>query len=157
MGISIQDVLGGSLIDSVKGIIAEFHMSPEDKAKLAAQIDTEKNQFVAAENDYNAKLNDIAGQNIRAEAQSGSAWTRNARPSVIWLGMFAVLWNYCLVPVFGFHWHMQPVELPSYFWEAWGVISTGYVFNRTIDKVMALPGQSQIKLPGIQVSNNSQP
>lgn len=155
MGFSIQDVLGSSLLDSVKGIISQFHMSPEDKAKLEAQLEAEKDAFAQAQNDYNVKLNDIAGQNIRSEESEG-AYARNARPSVIWIGLVAIVWNYCLVPVFGFHWHMTPTELPSFFWETWGVICTGYVFNRTAEKIMGMPGDSSIKLPfGIQLGQKS--
>jgi len=48
MGVSIQHVLGSSVLDSVKGIIWQFQMSPEDKAKLQAQLDAEKDQFATA-------------------------------------------------------------------------------------------------------------
>lgn len=156
MGLSIQDVLGSSLLDSVKGIISQFHMSPEDKAKLQAQLDTEKDQFVAAEHDYNSKLNDIAGQNIRAEAQSGDKFTARARPAVIWVGLLMFFWNYCVVPTAGLHWHIPSLSIPDTFSEIWGIVATGYVFNRTLDKTMALPGDSQVKLPfGIQIGNKS--
>lgn len=156
MGISLQDVLGSSLLQSVQGIIAQFHMSPEDKAKLQAQLDAEKDQFTAAEHDYNAKLNDIAGQNIRAEAQSGDKFTERARPAVIWVGLLMFFWNYCVVPTAGVHWHFPALPIPDTFSEIWGVVVTGYVFSRTADKLMALPGDSQVKLPfGIQISNSS--
>jgi len=161
MGISIQDVLGSSLLDSVKGLISQFHMSPEDKAKLQAQLDAQKDQFTAAENDYNSKLNDIAGQNIRAEETSGDNYTRRARPSVIWIGLAVIVWNYCLMNLLGHtRWFAGavPWELPSYFWDTWGIICTGYVFNRTAEKIMAMPGESSIKLPfGIQVAQKSAP
>jgi len=154
MGISIQDVLGSSLLDSVKGIISQFHMSPEDKAKLQQQLDAEKDQFATAENDYNTKLNDIAGQNIRAEETSGDKFTERARPAVIWVGLLMFFWNYCVVPTAGLHWHVPSLPIPDTFSEIWGVVVTGYVFSRTADKLMALPGDSQVKLPfGIQISN----
>jgi hypothetical protein len=159
MGISVQDVLGGTFLDAVKGIISQFHMSPEDKAKLQAQIEEQKDLFTERQNDYNVRLNDIAGQNIRTEEQEGS-YTRNARPSVIWVGLAVIVWNYAAVPLLGHSkpfWGMTPVEFPSYFWEAWGVICTGYVFNRTVDKVMGMPGDSKISLPlGLgQISQSS--
>lgn len=161
MGVSIQSVLGSSLLESVKGIIQQFHMSPEDKAKLQQQLDAEKDQFAAAENDYNAKLNDIAGQNIRAEAQSGDKYTERARPSVIWVGLFVIVWNYCgpmLIVNHFFHLGANTIDLPPMFWEAWSAISLGYVVNRSIDKALALPGDTQVKLPfGIQIGNNSAP
>lgn len=156
MAFTIQDVIGSSLLESIKGIIAQFHMSPEDKAKLQAQFDAEKDQFTAAENDYNTKLNDIAGQNIRAEQQSGDKYTERARPSVIWVGLFMFCWNYCVVPTTGLHWHIPAIPIPDTFSEIWGVVVTGYVFSRTADKLMALPGDSQVKLPfGVQISNKS--
>lgn len=163
MAISIQDVLGGSLLDSIKGLISQFHMSPEDKAKLQADLDAQKDQFAAAQNDYNVKLNDIAGQNIRAEEQSGDKYTERARPSVIWVGLFVIVWNYCgpgpVIAALTNHWlHLTvPIvlDLPVYFWEAWTAIALGYVINRTVDKALALPGDSQIKLPfGIQIGNS---
>lgn len=156
MSISLQDVLGSTLLQSIQGIISQFHLSPEDKLKLQAQFDAEKDAVQAAENDYNVKLNSVAGENIRAEQSSGDKYTERARPSVIWVGLAMFAWNYCLVPTVGLHWHVPSLPVPDLFAEIWGTVVTGYVFNRTVDKVMALPGDSQIKLPfGIQVSNNS--
>lgn len=159
MGLSIQDIVGGSFLDSVKGIISQFHMSPEDKAKLQQQLDAQQDAFKQAENDYNTKLNDIAGQNIRAEETSGDKYTVRARPSVIWVGLFAIVWNYCgPMQVINHYLHLGlgQVDLPSYFWEAWTAISLGYVINRTIDKTMALPGVSDMKLPfGLGSISNS--
>lgn len=153
---TIEDLLGANLLDSIKGIIQQFHMSPEDKAKLQAQLDAQKEQFDAAENDYNAKLNDIAGQNIRAEQQSGDKFTERARPAVIWVGLLMFLWNYCVVPTAGLHWHVPSLPVPDTFSEIWGVVVTGYVFSRTADKLLALPGESTLKLPfGVQLTNNA--
>jgi hypothetical protein len=156
MGVSIQDVLGSSLLTSVQGIISQFHMSPEDKAKLQAQLEAEKDQFATAENDYNVKLNDIAGQNIRAEEQTGDKFTERARPAVVWVGLLMFFWNYCIVPTAGLHWHVASLPIPDMFSETWGVVVTGYVFARSADKVLALPGDSSIKLPfGINIGNKS--
>lgn len=155
MGFSLQDVIGGSLLDGVSKIIGQFKMSPEEKANLQLQLQQNADAFTAAQNDYNAKLNDIAGQNIRAEEQSGDKYTARARPSVIWVGLFVIVWNYCILTTFQ-HWlKSTPIDLPAYFWEAWSAISLGYVFNRTADKLMNLPGNSSLKLPfGIQMSND---
>jgi len=155
MGFSIQDILGGTLFDSISKIISQFHMSPEDKAKLDVELATQRAAIDQAENDYNVKLNDIAGQNIRAE-QTGGTYERNARPTVIWAGIGFIGWNYCLVPTFGIHWHLSSLGLPDAFWWTWGTVVTGYVFNRTAEKIMQMPGDSSIKLPfGVQVGQNS--
>lgn len=158
MSFSIQDIIGGTLIDSVSKIISQFKLSPEDKANLQLQLQQNSDAFAAAENDYDAKLNDIAGQNIRTEEASGDKYTARARPSVIWVGLFAIVWNYCgpmqLINHF-MHAGAAPIDLPASFWEAWTAISLGYVFNRTADKLMSLPGNSNLKLPfGISLSND---
>jgi hypothetical protein len=159
MGFTLQDVLGSTLLQSVQGIISQFHLSPEDKLKLQAQLDAEKDQFITAEHDYNVKLNDIAGENIRAEA-SGGPYARNARPSVIWVGLYVIIWNFCgplfLLQRWFLHTPIAPIDLPGWFWETWGAISLGYVVTRTAEKIMAMPGDSSIKLPfGIQVAQNA--
>ena len=147
MSLSIQDVLGSSLLQSVQGIISQFHMSPEDKAKLQAQLEEQKAQFEAAENDYNVKLNDIAGQNIRAEQQSGDKYVTRARPSWAWGGLIIIAWNYCVMPVLQrFNVGAGPVVLPDAFWWTVGTVVTGYVFNRTAQEIMQMPGDSSIKL-----------
>lgn len=156
MGISLQDILGGTLFDSIAKIIGQFHMSPEDKAKLQAELEAQKAAIQQAQDDYNVKLNDIAGSNIRTEEQNGDKFTERARPAVIWVGLFMFFWNYCLVPTFGLKWHIPALPIPDTFSEIWGVVVTGYVFNRTADKLLALPGDSQIKLPfGVQLSNKN--
>lgn len=154
--IKLADVLGGNLLDGISKIIGDFKMSPEDKANL--QLALQQNAQIVAqhEQDFDAKLNDIAGQNIRTEEASGDKYTARARPSVIWVGLFVIVWNYCVLTTASRWLHTAPVDLPASFWEAWTVIVTGYVFNRTLDKTMALPGDSSVKLPfGIQIGNKS--
>lgn len=157
MGIGISDILGGSLFDSVGKIISQFHMSPEDKAKVQAELEAQKAAIQTAENDYNAKLNDIAGQNIRAEEQSGDKYTVRARPSVIWVGLAVIVWNYCLMN-FLTRWGFTVMNLPDAFWWTFSTVTTGYVFNRTAEKIMQMPGDSSIKLPfGVQLGQKSPP
>src|SRR5579862_9420954 len=153
----LANIFGGSLLDGVKGIIAEFKLSPEDKAKLQMQMEENADAFTNAENNYNAKLNDIASANIRAEAATGDKYTERARPSVIYWGLAAFTWNFCLVPTLGiFKVQIPPLPIPDIIVDAWKIVVTGYVFGRSLDKFMALPGASQIKLPfGIQMGNNS--
>ena len=98
---------------------------------------------------------DIAGQNIRAEQTSGDKFTERARPSVVWAGIGFIGWNYCLVPTFGIHWHLTSLNLPDAFWWTWGTVVTGYVFNRTAEKIAQMPGDSSIQLPGIKIGQKS--
>lgn len=155
MAFSITDILGGSLVDSIGKIIDQFHMSPDDKAKLQLAIQQNADAVQQAQETYDTKLNDIAGQNIRAEQTSGDKVVTRARPGVIWVGLGMFVWNYCLVPTVGMHWHVPSLPIPDMFLEIWGVVVTGYVFNRTAEQIMKAPGDSSIKLPFVSLSNKS--
>jgi hypothetical protein len=146
----LADIMGGNLLDGISNIIKDFKLSPEDKANLQLQLTQNADVVAEHEEDYNAKLNDIAGENIRAEDAAGDKYTERARPSVIWVGLFVIVWNYCgpMTVVNHFlHLGVTTLDLPAYFWEAWSAIALGYVVSRTIDKTMALPGDSSVKLP----------
>jgi hypothetical protein len=153
---AIFDSLIKPALDSVTKLIDEFHMSPDDKAKAQLALAQAAQQAAQAAQDYDAKLNDIAGQNIRAEETSGDKFTVRARPAVIWMGNLLILWNYGVVPVAGAHWHLSPASLPEAFWWTWGTVVTGYVFSRSAEKISQMPGESQINLGGIlKVGNKS--
>jgi uncharacterized membrane protein (DUF106 family) len=157
---SISDLFAsaiGPAFDGITKLIDQFHMSPEEKAQLQQQIAEAQEKAQQATRDYDVKLNDIAGQNIRTEEGSGDKFTVRARPAVIWMGNVLIFWNYALVPVFGHRWALNPASLPDAFWWTWGTVVTGYVFSRSVEKIAQMPGDSQIKLPfGLgAVGNNS--
>lgn len=160
----LADIMGGNLLDGISKIISDFKLSPEDKANLQLQLTQNADVVKEHEEDFDAKLNDIAGENIRAEDASGDKYTERARPSVIWVGLFVIVWNYCgpgpiLAALANRFLHLTvplTLELPVWFWEAWSTIALGYVVTRSVDKAMALPGDSSIKLPfGISIGNKS--
>lgn len=142
-------------LDSVTSLISEFHLSPEQAAEAREKIRDAEARAQQSALDYDAKLNEIAGENIRAEEQSGDKFTMRARPAVVWMGNALIFWNYGLVPVVGAHWKLAPVTLPDSFWWAWSAIVTGYVFSRSAEKISALPGDSSIQIPLIKIGNKS--
>lgn len=147
--------LAAPILDAAKGIIEEFHMSPEQKADQLAKLAAAQELAQQSARDYDAKLNDIAGQNIRTEEGSGDKFTGRARPAVIWMGNVLIFWNWALVPVLGAHWHLNPASLPDAFWWTWGTVVTGYVFSRSAEKIAQMPGDSQIKIPFLSIGNKS--
>jgi hypothetical protein len=156
---NIMDLFTGSIgpaFDGVSKLIDQFHMSPEEKAQLQQQIADAQEKARQASRDYDVKLNDIAGQNIRAEETSGDKFTIRARPAVIWMGNLLIFWNYALVPVFGHRWTLTPASLPDAFWWTWGTVVTGYVFSRSAEKISQMPGDSQISVLGMKIGNKSQ-
>lgn len=142
-------------LDSVTAVISQFHMSPEEKAQAQQAIADASAKAQQASADYDVQLNSIAGQNIRTETGSSDKFTSRARPSVIWMGTLLIFWNYGLVPVVGAAWKLGPANLPDAFWWAWTTVVTGYVFNRSLEKISALPGDSQVSFLGIKAGNKS--
>lgn len=153
---ALFDAIVKPALDSVTGMIKEFHMSPEDQAKFAQAAADAAAKAQQATLDYDTKLNDIAGQNIRAEQQSGDKFTERARPSFMYLVMAVLAFNYIGIPVamiFGSK--VQPIALPGELLTLFGFCVGGYAASRTIEKVVSLPGDSQISVMGMKIGNKS--
>ncbi len=140
MGV-LQNILGGNLVDSVKGIIGEFHLSPEDKAKFQAAVDENQKEIQLAQLALEGKAQDelareveAASANIRAEAASGDKYTSRARPSFLYvmLGILAV--NYVAFPLVG----KPPLVFPDALFWLFGSCMLGYTGARSWDKYTIL-------------------
>src|SRR5690349_3277220 len=108
---ALFDSLAKPALDSVTDIIKEFHMSPEDQAKFAQAAADAAAKAQQAAVDYDVQLNTIAGQNIRAETQSGDKFTARARPSFMYVIIAVFAFNYIFLPfaqIFGSK--VQPVS-----------------------------------------------
>jgi hypothetical protein len=138
----------GPAFDGLTKLIGQFHMSPDERAQAQQAIADAQQKASQAARDYDVKLNDIAGQNIRTEEASGDKFTVRARPAVIWMGNLLIFWNWALLPICGAYWHAQPVVLPDAFWWTWGTVVTGYVFSRGVEKIAQIPGDSQVNVLG---------
>ncbi len=149
--------LAAPLADVAKRMIEEFHMSPEQKADQLAKVAAAQAQVEQAANDYNAKLNDIAGQNIRADDATGDKFTQHARPWFMYLVELVLAFNYIVIPSVQMATGkaLTPMVLPADLLTLFGVCVTGYVFNRTAEKISGMPGDSQISVMGFKVGNKS--
>jgi|SRR5579871_1062042 len=135
--------------DGLTKIIGEFHMSPEEKAAAQQAIADAQQKAQQAAVDYDVQMNTIAGENIRADDATGDKFTQHARPWFMYIVEMVLAFNYIVIPlvqaVRGRA--LAPMTLPADLLTLFGVCVTGYVFNRTAEKVAAMPGDSQIKLP----------
>jgi hypothetical protein len=55
MGISITDILGGSVVSSVKDLIGQFHLPAEAKAKMQAAVEEGAALLQQKEMEYSEK------------------------------------------------------------------------------------------------------
>lgn len=84
-----------------------------------------------------------------AELQQADNFTKRARPSIIYIGLAAIIFNHVLVPFVNriIEWiiilkgeglaemaHLSPINLPSEFWYVWGGVCSVYALGRTAEK-----------------------
>lgn len=153
---AIFDTLIKPALDSVTTLIQQFHMSPEEKQQAQQAIADAAQKAQLAAQDYDVQLNSIAGQNIRADASSGDAYTSRARPTFMYVIIAVIAFNYIGLPlaqIFGSK--VGPIVLPADLLTLFGVCVTGYVFSRTAEKVSALPGESSVNVLGMKIGNKS--
>jgi hypothetical protein len=132
MGLST--ILGGLLNGGIKDIIDAVHLDPAKKAELEGHMADLQAQAEQADKDLEAKLNDIAGQNIRADTSSNDSFVRRARPYFLYVITTCIAMN-LILPMFN---HLiggsvQPLDFSSYndlFRDAF----LGYTFARTVEK-----------------------
>lgn len=123
----------GPLTAIITNLLDRLGLTPEQKAQMQQHMIDVQAAADQADRDLDAKLNDIAGQNIRAETQSQSWIARNARPLFL-VGMTMVCFFNIMVPLLGQHWQMQPVEIPGPMFDLFGAGFLGYTAARSFDK-----------------------
>lgn len=131
----------GTLVESVGSTIDKFHTSKEEKAllkieleKVLQQRDSEVEQTIRSELGAKERI-------IVAELNQGDRYTKRARPTFIYVGLGAIVFNYCLVPLIMLFMKLAGVELeilafdlPVGFWSAWGGIVGSYAIGRSMEK-----------------------
>ena len=140
MGIDIGSILGGTLAETVKGIISQFHMSPEDKAKAQAAVDQNAKEIQLKQmelqekiDDANSKEIEAAAANIQAEAKSGDKFTSRSRPSFICMMLLIMVCNYVVFPMI----NKPPINFPEALFWLFGSCMLGYTGARTWEKLGA--------------------
>lgn len=134
----LDSILGGNVLGFVNNLIGQFHLSPEDKAKLQAaidanqtaiqlaQIDLEKNaqQAVSTETDEAIKA-------YAAEQTTDDGYTKHWRPTFGYMVTLLLFWNYAIVPLFG----RTPVAIPDRLFEMFGALLLVAIGGRTFEKI----------------------
>ena len=124
------------VLDGARKLVDEFHLSGEEKnqfllqmERLLQQRDQEIERTIRAELKAKADI-------VVAELSQGDAYTKRARPTLIYFGMALIAFNYCAVPLaqtfVGVA--IAPFELPGEFWLAWGGAVSVYALGRSAEK-----------------------
>ena len=133
------DIFSGGVkgvVDGLGGIVDKFKLAPGDKEqfKLEAEAllqkrDSEIEQTMRKELEAKERV-------LIAELQQGDNFTKRARPMVVYVGLAAVVFNYCIIPtILTFTGHAaEPFILPTAFWAGWSGIVATWQIGRTVEK-----------------------
>lgn len=135
----IGNLLGGGIkevVGAVGGVIDNLHTSQEEKA----QANVELQKILAAQQ---AKIEESLMVELQAKERvlvaeliQGDNYTKRARPTVVYFGLFTIFFNYCLIPAIQYFGGQVPqsFDLPVEFWAAWGGIVATWTIGRTVEK-----------------------
>jgi holin (3TMs family) len=135
-----KGLMGGDPIQSLSGLIDQFHLSPDESAKIkqaAAELELKREEIEAARDQALAA---IQGENIRAETTSSDAYVRRARPTFLYMMIAAIGVDLVVFPLLGFAagQGLKIVEIPAGYLELFGVAFLGYTGARTWEKVQGV-------------------
>jgi len=135
----LTNLLGGGLTNLAQGaanIIDQFKLTPDEKAKYNLEMEvllqkagSELEQSMRAELGAKERI-------LVAELTQGDAYTKRARPTVVYFGLVVIAWNYSLIPVFGalLDIVLPELPLPTEFWYAWGGVVATWSVGRTMER-----------------------
>lgn len=140
---AIVDELAGGGVKAIAGaftsILDEFHLNPEKKAEIQSQIAAAAAQDEQSRRDLEAKLNQIASDNIRQETSSSDWFVRRARPGFLWAMTIAIGFNLYLPLVSQFFgYHMQPLVIDREYFLLFRDAFVGYTIARTVEKAKGM-------------------
>ena len=136
----LSSLIGGGVSDivtSVGNVVDKFTLTGEEKQQFKLEMeallqkrDSEIEQTFRQELESKERV-------LVAELSQGDNYTKRARPTVVYVGLGFILFNYCLVPALSlaFGRTASPLELPSDFWLAWGGIVATWSVGRSFEKV----------------------
>lgn len=150
----VFDFVSAPVADFAKNILNRFWPEKMDEAdriraehELTQLLQERENRLVSAQRDI-----------IVAELQQSDRYTKRARPTIMYAGLFFVLLNYVVVPIVNrvFEWWLiaegrpildvyalSPMALPENFWWVWGGVCGLYVLGRSAEKGGRLFGGSK--------------
>jgi hypothetical protein len=128
----------GTLVEQVGGVVDKFHLSREEKQKFKLELESllqkrESEMESTLRSELQAKERILV-----AELQQGDSYTKRARPTVVYVGLGFIFFNYCLVPLIAHLFGNQQValqmDLPGEFWVGWSGIVATWSVGRTFEK-----------------------
>lgn len=132
------------LVDSIGGVVDDLFTTEEEKGELdlkREQLKLKLRQVLQAERAETEKTVrqslESRDRVIKAEMQSGNNYVRAARPTIVYVGLATVVYNYCVIPtvqmVFGEE--ILPFNLPAEFWAAFATVVSVWSGGRSWERI----------------------
>jgi hypothetical protein len=128
-----------------KDLIDKFLPDPVAKAAAVAHLQDQQLALALAQIDQQNKDAALVSTNIQNDKLSGP------RNGFCWMVVFLLAWNYGLCPAF----HYVPVALPFEIVAAFTALLLGTSGMSMAKEVALAPGDSNVNLLGVKVSNKS--
>jgi len=134
-----MDITGlGSVADFASGIMDRFwpkKMTDEERATLQTNL-------ANAIEERDMKRDVVKAEVMKAELSQGDAYTKRARPTVVYMGLLFIFLVHVLFPMITFFTGVaseKPIvfptlTLPSEFWYTWGGVCSVWMIGRTMER-----------------------
>ena len=134
---SVFGTIAGLLGGPIRGVIDDIHTSDEEKAKASLAMEKVlQAQRSDIEKTIRAEL-ETRADILKAEMAQGDAFTKRARPSVVYFGLAAIGLNHIVLPwaaYFAGSDTLPSIALPDQFWWAWSGVCSVWFLGRSIEK-----------------------
>jgi hypothetical protein len=133
----LSTIFSGGVANLFKAIMDEIKLSPEKRADFEMQMAQLQMQAAQADKDYEAKLNQIASDNIKTDSSSSDTFVRRARPFFLWIMALAIGWNLLVSPLVNLATGrgLTALLIPDAYLDLYKVAFLGYVTARSVEKV----------------------
>jgi len=132
----VGDGIGG-LVKSVTGLLDKVVTTDEERGQIKAEMQRIANE--SRESIQQTLRTELAAKEriIIAEMQQGDKFTKRARPTIVYAGLFMIAVNYVIVPIMQviIGANIVRIELPAEFWMAWGGVTGIWSLGRSAERV----------------------
>ena len=128
-----MDITGiGSVAYFASGLLDRFW----PKKMTEAEKNNLQTKLVTAIEERDIYRDKIKAEVIKAELSQGDTYTKRARPTVVYMGLFFIFLVHVIFPIAAFYYQqkMPTLSLPSEFWYTWGGVCSVWMIGRTMER-----------------------
>ena len=139
------------LAEAIFGGIDSISTTEEEKLAAKARMAKVITAYEKDLMDYVRGIEEAQRDVIVAELKQDDKYTKRARPTVVYVGLAAFIFNYVLIPNLGqvlallglgaASVTLVPIAFPTAFWVAWGGVTGTWAIGRSAEKVAKVRGE----------------